>query len=378
MVFCAEYVSKGYLVRKDYYTDRKYFSEYFAPKDGLAEKYARHFYNLDGSIAYEEIIQGEHSFFRIGKQLLYNRSELLQYYIKTLNLTSDDIVLVDRATKIGATILQYARPAKIGCVIHAEHYSKNATTQEHILWNNFYEYMFSHYNLVDFYLASTELQAKTLRTQFQKYYQVIPTIYSIPVGNLDKLTYPEQARKRFSLMTASRLAAEKNIDQLIRAVVKAKKDLPQLTFDIYGCGGKESELIELINQNQAQEYIHLKGHHQLADIYKNYEVYLSASGSEGFGLTLMEAVGSGLCMIGYDVPYGNPTFIKNGINGYLIERTKKYDKDVNEISKAIVRLYRLGEIIPSAHDASYQIANEYLIDEVSKKWKYLIEEVTSR
>ena len=42
-----------------------------------------------------------------------------------------------------------------------------------------------------------------------------------------------------------------------------------------------------------QDYIHLKGHANLEKIYKNYEVYLSASTSEGFGLTLMEAIGSG-------------------------------------------------------------------------------------
>lgn len=377
-VFCAEYVSRGYLVRKDYYTDRKYFSEYFAPKNGYAEKYARHFYNLDGSIAYEEIIQGERSIFRIKNKILNNRSELLGYYLDTLQLTEQDIVLIDRADKIGSTILKHARSAKIGCVVHAEHYSENATDQDHILWNNFYEYLFTHHQLVDFYIASTEMQAQIMREQFRKYYQLCPKIYAIPVGNLAKLSYPNSKRQSFSLITASRLAAEKNINQLILAVVEAKKILPQLTFDIYGRGGKEEELIELINQKQAQDYIHLKGHHQLAEIYKNYEVYLSASGSEGFGLTLMEAVGSGLGMIGYNVPYGNPTFIKNGKNGYLINRKNKFEEDIHEIALSIVKLYRSEDVLDAVHATSYTIAKNYLIDEVAKKWQALIEEESAR
>ena len=45
---------------------------------------------------------------------------------------------------------------------------------------------------------------------------------------------------------------------------------------------------------------------------------MTASTSEGFGLTLMEAIGSGLPLIGFDVPYGNQTFIEDGKNGYLI------------------------------------------------------------
>ena len=39
---------------------------------------------------------------------------------------------------------------------------------------------------------------------------------------------------------------------------------------------------------------------------------------KGFGLTLMEAVGSGLGIIGFDVYYGNTTFINNHINGFKV------------------------------------------------------------
>ena len=49
----------------------------------------------------------------------------------------------------------------------------------------------------------------------------------------------------------------------------------------------------------------------LQDVYRHYQSFVAASQSEGFGLTLMEAVGSGLGMIGFDVNYGSPTFIKD-------------------------------------------------------------------
>ena len=92
----------------------------------------------------------------------------------------------------------------------------------------------------------------------------------------------------------------------------APKELPELSFDIYGKGGEEGKLRSLIDELGAADYIHLKGHANLEEIYKNYEVYLSASTSEGFGLTLMEAIGSGLPIIGFDVPYGNQTFVTEG------------------------------------------------------------------
>ena len=92
----------------------------------------------------------------------------------------------------------------------------------------------------------------------------------------------------------------------------------------------------------------------------------------------MEAVGSGLSMVGYDVPYGNPTFIEDGKNGYLIERTKNYDKEVKAISQAIQRLFGSGELTEEVHEASYEIAKDYLIDSVAKKWKKMIKEVLAR
>ena len=116
------------------------------------------------------------------------------------------------------------------------------------------------------------------------------------------------------------------MDWLAKAVVKAKESLPQVNFDIYGTGAEEAKLKAIIEENQAQDYIHLKGHQDLTEVYKNYELYLSGSKSEGFGLTLLEAVGSGLGMIGFDVRYGNQTFIKDNENGYLIPRFEKDDE----------------------------------------------------
>ena len=137
------------------------------------------------------------------------------------------------------------------------------------------------------------------------------------------------------MLTASRLASEKHVDWIAK-VIKAKKKVPQLTFDIYGHGNERSRIEEIIKENEAQDYIQLKGHKKLDEIYANYDLFVSASTSEGFGLTLMEAVGSGLGMIGFDVNYGNPTFISHGENGYLIPIDKD-DQDVEVITNHMVK-----------------------------------------
>ncbi|WP_138995397.1 glycosyltransferase, partial [Larkinella sp. C7] len=81
---------------------------------------------------------------------------------------------------------------------------------------------------------------------------------------------------------------------------------------------EEAKLRQIIEEKGAKDYIQLLGHQDLSHTYMHHEVYLSGSKSEGFGLTLMEAIGSGLPLIGFDVRYGNQNFIKDEENGYLI------------------------------------------------------------
>ena len=69
------------------------------------------------------------------------------------------------------------------------------------------------------------------------------------------------------------------------AVIKAKQAVPQLSFDIYGHGPEKDKIQQIISEHHAEDYIHLRGHVNLDEIYTQYELFVSASQSEGFGLT---------------------------------------------------------------------------------------------
>ena len=293
-----------------------------------------------------------------------------------LNLTKEDVVIIDRSTGIGQTIMQNAAPAKIVIAIHADHFSEGGTDEDHILWNNYYEYAFAQYRHVDAYITSTDAQNRLLKEQFEKYMGASPRVATIPVGSLDKLRYPEKGRVKHSLITASRLADEKHIDWLIEAVVQARETVGDITLDIYGKGGEEARLGELIEEKKCGDYVRLMGQWKMDEVYKNYEAYVAASTSEGFGLTLMEAVGSGLPIIGFDVRYGNPTFIDNGENGYLISVNDKMEKKerIGKLAEYILRLFTEADI-EAFHRHSYKKARAYLTQEVEKRWMNLLDQM---
>ena len=196
---------------------------------------------------------------------------------------------------------------------------------------------------------------------------------TIPVGSTPALLYPVEERKPHSLITASRLASEKHVDWLVEATAMVHEQVPDVSLDIYGKGAMEKELKELIEKLGCTDYVHLCGQQKLDEVYRKYDAYFAGSTSEGFGLTLLEAVSSGLPIIGFDVRYGNQTFIDPGKNGYLLpykDEMEKKDK-VKSLADAMTKML-LQDDMEAFHARSYEIAKAYLTEEVEKKWKELV------
>ena len=97
----VEMVSGGCLIRKDYFTYCRIYSEYYAPLDNQAHLYLRRFFNEDGSVAYEEILDGDAVMYQFPDRLLCSKKELVGYLVSRLNLTEKDVVIIDRASDFG-------------------------------------------------------------------------------------------------------------------------------------------------------------------------------------------------------------------------------------------------------------------------------------
>ena len=178
------------------------------------------------------------------------------------------------------------------------------------------------------------------------------------------------------MVSVSRINPRKKIEWIVKSVVKAHRKNPNIFIDIYGEGDDDccKHLRDIVTANDAHSYIHFKGHVDVTEVYKEYEVYISASLWETLGLTLMEAVGSGTAMIGLDVKYGNRLFIENGKNGYLIPYDRKYiEEDDSELidvmADKIVEIFEDQERLERFHQASYEIAKGFSDEIVGEKWR---------
>ena len=376
------YIFNNRLIKRDFYSYTKYATEYYSGEEKDNQVIFREFYNENGTIAYTQHLDGDgHELFEFPDQNYYSKTDLYREMLRKFNFKADDIIILDRMDEDkqlvnGQLIFEHHLPAKLVIPVHADHYDKHYTNDHQVLWNNFYEYQFMHYQDVAAYVVATDRQRDLLASQQKHFNHAKPQINTIPVGSLEHLVKPKGTRKKHSLITASRLANEKHIDWVIEATVAAHKIVSDLTLDIYGEGGERSRLQNLITKNNADSYIKLMGQHDLKDVYQKYETYIAGSTSEGFGLSLMEAVGSGLSMIGFDVPYGNQTFIVDQQNGYLLPYTEDWSNSRKEqlLADAIVKNFTEADLT-SFHEKSYSLAESYLTKNVAKQWQQLIGEL---
>ena len=162
------------------------------------------------------------------------------------------------------------------------------------------------------------------------------------------------------VMLAARFVRRKRLDLAIKAIVAFHEICPDVNLDIYGQGMLWQDIEAEIANLGAQDYIQLKGHQTIKNRFKEYELYLATSEWETFGITLLEAIGSGQALVGLDVPYGNQTFIQEGKNGYLVPFAARSDEEiVVDLTKALEKAFKQ---IEQFREGSYRLAEEYLSD----------------
>lgn len=373
-----EYVVDYCLVKKEYYAGFKIHSvEYYTPVNGKAYVYKREFLQKNGEVALTEFVKtlDDSSFFYQGRY--YSSKEaLFGVFLDKLSIKKDDWVLLDRSTGTAKAVFTRKNELgfKLGVVVHAEHYVDEGITDNGILFNNYYEYQFKNRNLVDAFICSTQKQADLLSQQLNGFSKV----FVAPAGYLEELRGGgiEDIRPKGKFVTVSRLSDEKNLDLLIRAfaVARQENDLADgsgLTLDIYGEGVERSNLERLIKDYDAESFITLKGHHKMEDLYQEYSTYVSASFAEGFGLSLMEAVGSGLFLVGYNVDYGNTNFVVEGRTGILCPvdvNNRDSDENILTLTQGIRKA--VNEL--DNYEFVYDVAKQYLKPQVAKAWKELL------
>jgi 1,2-diacylglycerol 3-alpha-glucosyltransferase len=117
-----------------------------------------------------------------------------------------------------------------------------------------------------------------------------------------------------------RLAPEKNLDFLVRAVLDFLSRHEDAHFVVAGRGPMLEKMAEVFSADGVQGRVHLLGERvgeQLADVYGCMDAFAFSSLSETQGLVLAEAMTAGVPVAALDAP-GAREIVADGVNGRLL------------------------------------------------------------
>ena len=178
-------------------------------------------------------------------------------------------------------------------------------------------------------------------------------------------------RDPLRLVMLGRLEPLKRVDQAIRAVALAAREVPGLHLDVYGRGPDQEPLEELCDELGAQELVTFAGFTEDPNgVLASAGATLMTSRREGFGLTVAESLAVGTPVLSYDIDYGPVELIADRVNGRLVP-----DGSVEDLAAAIVETVRDPEAWRGMSEAGPPSVENLVEGVVGAQWLALAAEV---
>jgi len=257
------------------------------------------------------------------------------------------------------------------------HNSHAADSQEtmHSVMNNNYEFPLTNINQYDAVISATQKQNDDVQARFQPQTK----LFTIPVGvvpdaHFDEPRIPMKDRTFGKVVALARIAPEKRLADLTKAVGIAKKKIPEITLDLYGYKDGTDNFVAMRNVTEAIEEYDLAAavtvHDYTTDVAaveKDAQIFGLTSIMEGFNLSIMEAISQGDVGVTYDVNYGPNEIIVDGENGYVVPYN-----DYEAVADKLVKLFSNPDKLQEMSDQSYELAKRYSETNVWHAWQELL------
>lgn len=146
----------------------------------------------------------------------------------------------------------------------------------------------------------------------------------IDCDEIKKLANSKNVRKnKFTICMVGRLNLQKRYDRAFEVVCKLKENGYDFELWVIGSGELETELKEFVEVNEINDVVSFKGFVKPVYPYmKKADIFLNTSESEGYPLTLCEALCLGLPIVATNITGSNEILI-NSNAGILVEENIK-------------------------------------------------------
>lgn len=241
------------------------------------------------------------------------------------------------------------------------------------------KYAVWYYNHCDYATAPSQSVFDEMNKYgFSQSYRVISNPINLDIFSPLLLNKKQEIKKEFglsdaTLVCAGRLAPEKNIDVLIRALSLVKKRFPTVSLILAGHGNatdKLKELAKTLNLGQSVKFLGTVDQLTLAKLYQASEIFVISSTSETQSMSLIQAMASGLPAVGVKAR-ALPEYI-NDQNGFLVE-----PNDCRAFAEKLIILLENSILRKKLGQNASAFAQKFSISNIAKEWERIYNNVIS-
>jgi len=156
--------------------------------------------------------------------------------------------------------------------------------------------------------------------------------------NWERLSKIKRKNDGKTLIYVGRLAKNKRLDRILHVLYHLKKKIPDIKLLLIGSDwGEKEKLIRLAKELDVlgnMEFVGSVPHEKVEKCLSKSDIFLLSSSYEGFGISVLEAMASGLPVVVNNIP-SMKEIISNGKNGFVVDFSK-YKK----VSKLIIKILK--------------------------------------
>jgi poly(glycerol-phosphate) alpha-glucosyltransferase len=204
---------------------------------------------------------------------------------------------------------------------------------------------------------------------------VIPNPPTIPADSesiLNAIASGETVKPLRAIMI-TRLVSVKRVDHAIKAWQKVIQSLPDAKLDIYGDGPEKDQLQELIFSLELEDSVTLHGYLENAREQARTAIcQILTSSYEGQALAIAEAMALGCPSISYEISYGPPEMISDGLSGLLVP-----SGDIDSLARAIIKVLGDQKLASKLSAEAIKWAKSAGPERTLDSWEKLLTQITA-
>ena len=185
--------------------------------------------------------------------------------------------------------------------------------------------------------------------------RIVTFPWGIDLQHFNVKTLQRSNAEAFNLLSTRGFEPIYGIDVIARAFVIAARKRPNLRLTLLGNGSQSAAIRQILLIGAVYDRALFPGHVSFSDLpnyYRNADLYISASHSDGTSISLLEAFACGIPAVVPDIP-GNREWITPGENGWSFP-----DGDSDALATVILNAINQQQNLPEMGREARRLAEE--------------------